>query len=32
MKDGNFHKDPGDGTEARPRQLDETHRGTPVPA
>jgi imidazolonepropionase-like amidohydrolase len=32
MKDGAFHKDPGDGTEARPRELSETHRGTPIPA
>ncbi|MCX6471919.1 MAG: amidohydrolase family protein [Corynebacteriales bacterium] len=32
MKNGQFHKDPGDGTQARPRDLDEIHRGSPVPA
>ena len=32
MKDGVFHKDPGTGTEARARDLDEIHRGTPIPA
>ena len=32
MKDGAFHKDPGTGTEARARELDEIHRGTPIPA
>jgi hypothetical protein len=32
MKDGAFHKDPGDGTEARARDLDEIHRGTSIPA
>ena len=32
MKDGIFHKDPGDGTQSRARNLDEIHRGTPIPA
>jgi imidazolonepropionase-like amidohydrolase len=32
MKDGVFHKDPGTGTEARARDLDEIHCGTTVPA
>jgi imidazolonepropionase-like amidohydrolase len=32
MKNGVFHKDPGDGTHSRARDLDEIHRGTPVPA
>ncbi|WP_020111310.1 metal-dependent hydrolase family protein [Rhodococcus sp. 114MFTsu3.1] len=32
MKDGRFHKDPTNGIEARPRELDEIHRGSPVPA
>jgi hypothetical protein len=30
MKDGAYHKDPGTGTEAR--ELDEIHRGIPIPA
>ncbi|MCP2162396.1 metal-dependent hydrolase family protein, partial [Williamsia serinedens] len=32
MKDGKFHKDPGDGSQARARDVDEIHRGTAVPA
>lgn len=32
MKDGAFHKDPGTCTEARARDLDEIHRGSPIPA
>ena len=32
MKNGVFHKDPGSGQSARPAELSETHRGTPIPA
>ncbi|MDV7355038.1 amidohydrolase family protein [Rhodococcus oxybenzonivorans] len=32
MKNGAFHKDPGSGQSARPSELSETHRGTPIPA
>lgn len=32
MKNGAFHKDPDSGQSARPSELSETHRGTPVPA
>ncbi|MCZ4519368.1 amidohydrolase family protein [Rhodococcus ruber] len=32
MKGGRFQKDPSTGTEARARELDEIHRGTPIPA